>query len=228
MFDILKKLPQSGLNNMLKDIEKKGVTNERVLKAMEEVPRHIFVPFEMKLRSYDDTALPIGHKQTISQPYIVAYMTAALNLRPDDTVLEVGTGSGYQTAVLSKLARRVYSLELNGDLSKQAKTNLSALQIKNVELFVQDGFAGLKEHAPYDAIIVTAAPSHFPGALLEQLSEGGRMIIPVGPSQKDETDENYQWLYLVHKEKGELMQKRLIAVRFVPMVQEQEQEESAN
>lgn len=222
MFDILKKLPQTStwINNMIKDIENKGVLDKSVLKAMAEVPRHLFVPLDMKLRSYLDSALPIGHSQTISQPYIVAYMTAALALKPEDRVLEVGTGSGYQTAILAKLCKHVYSVELNSILSDRAASNLNKLQIKNVSLYVKDGYEGLSENAPYDAIIVTAAPDHFPTTLIEQLGQGGRMVIPVGPCLEDETDENYQWLYSVGKKNDELFKKRLIAVRFVPMVKD--------
>ncbi len=221
MFDILKKLPKGNISRMIKDIENKGVTDRRVLSAMENIPRHIFVPFEMKMRSYDDTALPIGHRQTISQPYIVAYMTASLGLTQNDNVLEIGTGCGYQTAILAGLCKQVYSIEIDKRLSEAAFQNLEKLGIKNANLFIGDGFSGYWQKAPYDAIIVTASPTHIPPCLIEQLAQGGRMIIPVGPNSQEQEDEaNYQWLFLVHKKDGQLEQERLIPVRFVPMVHE--------
>lgn len=201
------------ISKMIEDIEQKGVKDKRVLSVMGNIPRHEFVPKNVKSRSYDDNALPIAEDQTISQPYIVAYMTSALMLGPQDNVLEIGTGSGYQTAVLAGLCNRVCTIELNENLASGAKTLLEKLKIENVDFFVGDGFAGVSEKAPFDAIIVTAAPAFFPPRLAVQLKEGGRMIIPIGP------DETYQWLYLLKKVEGCMLQKRLIPVRFVPMVQ---------
>ncbi len=211
------------IHKMIEDIEQKGVKDKRVLGVMETIPRHEFVPKDIKSRSYDDSALPIAESQTISQPYIVAYMTSALMLKPTDNVLEVGTGSGYQTAVLAELCNRVCTIELNENLATQARLVLNKLKIDNVDFFVGDGFGGVSQSAPFDAIIVTAAPTFFPERLASQLREGGRMIIPIGPNvdakRADESEDSYQWLYLLKKVDGQLFQKRLIPVRFVPMVQ---------
>ncbi|MCW5822519.1 MAG: protein-L-isoaspartate(D-aspartate) O-methyltransferase [Cyanobacteria bacterium TGS_CYA1] len=209
---------------MIEDIEQKGVKDRRVLDVMENIPRHEFVPEKVIARSYDDSALPIAEHQTISQPYIVAYMTSALVLKPNETVLEIGTGSGYQTAILAGLCKRVCTIELNENLALQARSLLKKMKIENVDFFVGDGFGGVSQKAPFDAIIVTAAPTFFPVRLADQLKEGGRMIIPIGPSVTDSPDnkdneDTYQWLYLVKKIDGRLFQKKLIPVRFVPMVQ---------
>lgn len=209
---------------MIEEIEQKGVRDRRVLDVMESIPRHEFVPEKVISRSYDDSALPIAEHQTISQPYIVAYMTSALTLKPDEKVLEIGTGSGYQTAILAGLCKRVCTIELNEKLALQARSLLKKMKIGNVDFFVGDGFGGVSEKAPFDAIIVTAAPPFFPPRLADQLKDGGRMIIPIGPSvteSKDdkESEDAFQWLYLLKKIDGRMIEKKLIPVRFVPMVQ---------
>jgi protein-L-isoaspartate(D-aspartate) O-methyltransferase len=175
------------------------------------VPRHLFVPDEYRAQAYEDHPLPIGEGQTISQPYIVALMTENLALRPTDRVLEIGTGSGYQAAVLSMLAKRVFSIEINGGLARRAAETLSRLGYANVTVRPGDGFFGWKEEAPFDAIIVTCAVETLPPALLDELAEGGRLIAPVGNTQL------FQTLTLVRKKAGRPMVQRLIDVRFVPM-----------
>jgi len=189
------------------------VKNPRVLKAMEEVPRHEFVPEHLRHEAYADYPLPIGHGQTISQPYIVAFMTEQLDPQPTNRVLEIGTGSGYQAAVLSKLVKEVYTIEIVEPLAKQATDTLNRLGCRNVKVKVGDGYQGWPEHAPFDAIMVTCAPEKVPEPLVQQLREGGRMIIPVGPLHD-------QSLYLLEKEKGQIKQKAVLAVRFVPMTRE--------
>lgn len=163
-------------------IEARGVTDPRVLAALRAVPRELFVPAAEQPEAYDDRALPIALGQTISQPYMVASMTAALALTPTDKVLEVGTGSGYQAAVLGKLVREVWSIERHEPLAAEARQRLEALRLSNVHIVVGDGTAGLAEHAPYDAILVTAGAPAVPPALREQLADGGRLVIPVGPA----------------------------------------------
>ncbi|MFP3854238.1 MAG: protein-L-isoaspartate(D-aspartate) O-methyltransferase [Anaerolineales bacterium] len=158
----------------------RNITDERVLEAMEKVPRHEFVPNHLKNSAYTDGPLPIGDGQTISQPYIVAYMSQLLDLNPGDRVLEIGTGSGYQAAVLSHLAGEVYSVERIEELAGKARRTLDSLGIDNVTVVVKDGTEGLEEHAPYDGIIVTAAAPEAPEPLKEQLAEGGKLVIPVG------------------------------------------------
>jgi len=189
-----------------------GVRDERVIEAMQTVPRHRFVPAELVSRAYADAPLPIGYGQTISQPYIVAYMTEMLRVGPGHTVLEVGTGSGYQAAVLSAVVQEVYSIEIVPELGTAAAQRLKELGYKNVHARVGDGYYGWKEHAPYDAIIVTAAASHIPPPLIEQLKPGGRMAIPVGPPMQ------VQYLMLVEKRKdGTVTQRNVMPVRFVPL-----------
>ncbi len=190
-----------------------GVTNERVLTAMGKVPREQFVPGELRGRSYSDRPLPIGYDQTISQPFIVAFMTEKLELKPTDRVLEIGTGSGYQAAVLSELAAEVYSIEIIEPLGKRAEETLRRLGYKNVHVKIGDGYKGWPEHAPYDAVIVTCAPDHVPRPLVEQLKDAGRIIIPVGPTGTQE-------LYLLEKKDGQLRQRAVLPVRFVPMTGE--------
>lgn len=158
----------------------RGIKDKRVLEAMETVPRHLFVPKEYRAYSYNDQPLPIGFGQTISQPYIVAFMTELLALDKEDIVLEVGTGSGYQAAVLSRLVKQVYTIEIVDALAKEAAKQLESIGYSNVEVKAGDGYQGWPEHAPFDAIIVTAAAEHIPQPLIEQLKPGGRMIIPVG------------------------------------------------
>ncbi len=191
----------------------RGVTNERVLTAMRKVPREQFVPEEMRARSYTDRPLPIGYDQTISQPYIVAFMTEKLELKPTDRVLEIGTGSGYQAAILGELAAEVYSIEIIEPLGKGAEGTLKRLGYKNVHVKVGDGYKGWPEHAPFDAVIVTCAPNHVPRPLVEQLKDGGRIIIPVGEAGAQE-------LYLLEKKDGQLRQRAVLPVRFVPMTGE--------
>jgi protein-L-isoaspartate(D-aspartate) O-methyltransferase len=191
-------------------IKRRGIRDPKVLEAMLKVPRHLFVPEQMKELAYGDEPLPIGEGQTISQPYIVAYMTEALKLTGQEKVLEIGTGSGYQTAILAELAREVYTVELIPELSRRAQKVLSELGYQNIHFLVGDGTRGWPEHAPYEAILVSAAPATVPRSLIEQLQENGRLIIPVG------TD--YQELVLVRKKKEGWEEERLIPVRFVPLV----------
>ena len=164
----------------------RGIRDERVLAAMFLVPRHEFVSEEYRDQAYEDHPIPIGEGQTISQPYIVAIMLEALALNPSDTVLEVGTGSGYQTALLAELTRQVYSVERHEALARTAQDTLARLGFNNVEVLVGDGSHGLPEHAPFDAIVVSAAAPQIPPPLFEQLREGGRMVIPVGPAHAQE------------------------------------------
>lgn len=192
-------------------IENRGITNQRVLDAMKKVPRHRFVPKKVRHLAYNDYPLPIGEDQTISQPYIVALMTEILNPDGDKTVLEIGTGSGYQAAILAELYKQVYTIEIIDSLGKQSKKRLSELGYRNVHVKIGDGYKGWKEHSPFDAIIVTCAPSHIPEPLKEQLAEGGKMIIPVGKLHD-------QKLLLLVKEKGIINEKEVIPVRFVPMM----------
>ncbi|MCW1926568.1 protein-L-isoaspartate(D-aspartate) O-methyltransferase [Luteolibacter arcticus] len=195
-------------------IERRGVKDPRVLEAMRKVPRHEFVPEDQRHEAYDDRPLPIGHGQTISQPYIVAFMTEALGLKGTEKVLEVGTGSGYQAAVLSGLAKEVFTIEIVEPLGKQAAEVLKKLGYKNVSVRTGDGYRGWREEAPFDAIIVTCAPDAVPEPLVHQLAEGGRMIIPVGPEGKT------QQLVLLKKRHGKLHQQEILPVRFVPMTGE--------
>jgi len=191
-------------------IEARGVTDPRVLKAMREVKRHLFVPTASVADAYEDFPLPIGEGQTISQPYIVALMTEMLAPKPGDRVLEIGTGSGYQAAVLSRLVADVYSIEVVKSLSDQARENLAQQGYTNVHLLVGDGYNGWPAEAPFDGIIVTAAPPEVPPKLVDQLKDGGRMVIPVGT--------NYQELMLIEKKDGKVTRRVVTAVRFVPMV----------
>lgn len=189
----------------------RGIANPRILDAMRTVPRHAFVPEEVRELAYDDRPLPIGHGQTISQPYIVAFMTEKLDPAPGDRVLEIGTGSGYQAAVLSRLVKEVYTIEIVAPLADSAKQALAATGCDNVFVKIGDGYQGWAEHAPFDAIIVTAAPDHVPRPLIEQLKEGGRMAIPVGGSN------SAQMLKIYRKHGDELKVEEELPVRFVPM-----------
>ncbi len=196
---------------MVKDqLAARGITDERVLDAMRSVPRHEFVSEKYRHEAYDDHPLPIGYDQTISQPYVVALMTAQLRPEPNHRVLEIGTGSGYQAAVLSKLVAEVYSIEIVEPLAKSAEAILQRLGCKNVQVKLGDGYKGWPEHAPFDSIIVTCAPDHVPQPLVDQLKEGGRMVIPVGPPVAQE-------LYVMQKSNSQLRQSVLVDVRFVPM-----------
>jgi len=188
----------------------RGVENRRVLDALRSVPRHLFVSSDMRRMAYADQPLPIGHGQTISQPYIVGYMTDIINPRKDDVVLEIGTGSGYQAAVLSPLVKEVFTVEIIEELAASAKERLAELEYDNVHVRHADGYHGWKEHAPFDAIIVTAAAEHIPPPLVAQLRDGGVMVIPVGSSFRT------QYLMLVEKKDGEISTRTLMPVRFVP------------
>lgn len=191
----------------------RGIRDERVLRAMGSVPRHLFVPAEFSSSAYMDGPLPIGASQTISQPYIVAYMTQLLAVEAGDKVLEVGTGSGYQAAVLSHLAGQVYSLERVPRLAEQARRVLQLLEIDNVEILIRDGSLGLPEQAPFDAIVVTAAGPRAPEPLKDQLAEGGHLVIPVGSRQGQVLE---RWT----RRQRELDVERLAPVAFVPLIGE--------
>ena len=197
-----------------RQIEARGITDPDVLKAMKTVPRHLFVPIKYQENAYGDYPLPIGQDQTISQPYIVAFMTAALHIKPKDRILEIGTGSGYQAAVLAELDCEVYSIEIIGSLGERAKETLGRLGYGNVHVKIGDGHKGWPEKAPFDAIIVTCAPEKIPQPLVQQLKEGGRMIIPVGESG------GIQHLVLAVKKGDRLVFRSVLPVRFVPMVTE--------
>ncbi len=192
-------------------LEAWGISDPRVLDAMRRVPRELFVPDAEQDAAYYDGALPIGEGQTISQPFVVAYMTEMLRLRGPEKVLEIGTGSGYQTAVLSLLAAEVYTVERIARLSRQAQQTLAAFGAGNVDYLVGDGSLGWPEHAPYDAILVTCAAPAAPQPLVEQLADGGRMIVPVGPR-------GYQDLVLVCRSGDRTTQDRLSPVAFVPLI----------
>lgn len=195
-------------------IASRGVRDPRVLEAMRLVPRHLFVPDEIRRHAYADTPLPIGHNQTISQPYIVAFMSEAMELKPTDRVLEIGTGSGYQAAVLAHLAADVYTIEILEPLGKQAEALLERLGYRNVHVRIGDGYRGWPEAAPFDAIMVTAAPDHVPQPLIDQLREGGRLVLPVGRYNQE--------LIRIRKEGGRTRRETLLPVRFVPMTGEAE------
>ena len=197
-------------------IEKRGVSDDRVLDAMRKVPRELFTPDGEKNRAYRDGPLPIGCGQTISQPYIVAYMTEQLSVGSGDRVLEIGTGCGYQTAVLAELAEHVYTMEIIADLSERSQKILNRLGYENISYRVGDGSLGWPEHAPFDAIMVTAAPGGIPRELKKQMARGGRMIIPAGTfSQK---------IYKLVRTEEEYIEEPLIGVRFVPMTGKIERE----
>ena len=199
---------------------RRAVKDERVLAAMQLVPRHEFVPEELRREAYIDSPLPIGEGQTISQPYIVATMTEALQVEPEDKVLEIGTGSGYQAAVLAELALEVYTIEIVRELGERAGRDLKRLGYSNVYTRIGDGYRGWPEAAPFDKIIVTAAPDHVPQPLVEQLKPGGRMIIPVG------REYGVQQLQLIEKlEDGTTKTATLEPVRFVPLTGEAQRNE---
>jgi protein-L-isoaspartate(D-aspartate) O-methyltransferase len=197
-------------------IARRGVTDERVLEAIRTVKRHLFVLEKLKDSAYADRPLPIGYSQTISQPYIVAFMTQAAQLGPDDRVLEIGTGSGYQAAVLAEIVKEVYTIEIVEPLAESARLLLESMGYQNIKVKYGDGYKGWQEHAPFDAIVVTAAPAQIPMELVNQLKEGGRMVVPVG--------EFYQKLYLITKTETGFDKKALLPVRFVPMVHSTENE----
>jgi protein-L-isoaspartate(D-aspartate) O-methyltransferase len=190
----------------------RGITNKLVLEAMRRVPRHQFVAPHLEGQAYDDQALPIGHGQTISQPYIVALMTERLALKPGERVLEVGTGSGYQAAVLAEITTNVYTIEIVKPLYELALKQLKAVGFPEDHVRLGDGYLGWEEKAPFDAIIVTAAPDHIPPPLIKQLKPGGRMIIPIGGSQET------QHLVVVEKDnEGQMKARKILPVRFVPL-----------
>jgi len=199
-------------------IEARGVRDPRVLAAMRKVPRHLFVPPKFQPLAYTDSPLPIGYDQTISQPYIVAFMTEALQLKPEDRVLEIGTGSGYQAAVLAEPTREVYSIEIVEPLAKEAAERLLSLGYRNIHVRAGDGYRGWPEAAPFDAIIVTAAPTHVPAPLLDQLREGGRLVLPLGRGIQD--------LVRIQKTSHGLKRETLLPVLFVPMVGEAQKPDS--
>ena len=191
----------------------RDITNVRVLAVMGTVPRHEFVPERLRPDAYNDQPLPIGHGQTISQPYVVAFMTERLDPKPTDRVLEIGTGSGYQAAVLAGLVAEVYTIEIISDLAQRAAADLKRLGCTNVHTRAGDGYQGWPEAAPFDSIIVTCAPEQVPQPLIDQLKDGGRIIIPIGPAWKQE-------LVLLRKRGGKLEQQSVMPVLFVPMTRE--------
>jgi len=195
-------------------IQARGVTNKRVLAALQKIERHRFVPAKYRNQAYEDHPLPIGEGQTISQPYIVGLMTSLVE--PDNTikVLEIGTGSGYQAAVLAEICEFVYTIEVIPSLGKKAKLLLNDLKYKNIKVKIGDGYKGWKKFAPFDAIVVTCAPSHVPEPLKQQLREGGKMVIPVG-------ERFMQYIKVLTKKEGEIIEETVIPVRFVPMINEE-------
>lgn len=209
---------QAERNRMVRtQIKARGITDQAVLRAMRRVERHKLVPDAQKPHAYRDGPLPIGYGQTISQPYIVAYMTQAVRPKKDHNVLEIGTGSGYQAAVLAEIVDQVYSVEIIRPLGLRAKRDLKALKYENINLLIADGYHGWQKHAPYDAIVVTAAAEYIPPPLIKQLKDGGRMIIPVGSPFMT------QQLVLVEKRDGKTRSRNLMPVRFVPLTREKEE-----
>jgi protein-L-isoaspartate(D-aspartate) O-methyltransferase len=194
-------------------LKPRGIHDERVLAAMAKVPREEFVPENLRAQSYSDAALPIGHDQTISQPFIVGFMTEQLRPQPTDRVLEIGTGSGYQAAILAELVKDIYTIEIIEPLAKDASARLARLDYKNAHVKTGDGFQGWPEVAPFDAIIVTCAPDKVPQPLSQQLKEGGRMIVPVGNGID-------QQLFLLEKKDGQIAERAILPVRFVQMAGE--------
>jgi protein-L-isoaspartate(D-aspartate) O-methyltransferase len=190
-------------------LRSRDIRDARVLDVMRKVPRHLFVPEPLRARAYEDSPLPIGYQQTISQPYIVAFMTQGLEVEPAHRVLEIGTGSGYQAAVLASLAARVYSIEIVEPLAARARSALAAMGYKNVEVRTGNGYLGWPEHAPYDRVMVTAAPDEVPPTLVQQLRVGGLMAIPVGDARQE--------LRILRRTAAGLETLRTLPVRFVPM-----------
>ncbi len=195
-----------------RQLRDRGIADDAVLTAIMAVPRHRFVPSELARNAYDDRPLPIGYSQTISQPYVVAFMTEAAALRPDSRVLEIGTGSGYQAAVLAEIANRVYTIEIVPELAERSGALLTELGYDNIEARAGDGYRGWPGAAPFDAIVVTAAPDHVPPALVEQLAVGARMVIPVGNFFQD--------ILIVTKTDTGTTTESVLPVRFVPMTGE--------
>jgi protein-L-isoaspartate(D-aspartate) O-methyltransferase len=208
-------LSRARADMVTRQIAARGVQDTSVLDAMRVVPRHLFVPEQYRGEAYEDYPLPIGEGQTISQPYIVGSMTEALELEPEDTVLEIGTGSGYQAAVLAEIASAVYTIEIIEVLGRRAESTLTSLHYDNVHVLVGDGYRGWPEHAPFDAIIVTAAPDHIPQPLVDQLAIGGRMVLPLG--------KHHQSLVALTKTPEGVVREDRFGVRFVPMTGEAEE-----
>ena len=198
------------------DIKGRGIKDKKVLDTMARVPRHLFVEERLRERAYADYPLPIGDGQTISQPYVVALMTEALRLRPGDRVLEIGTGSGYQAAVLAEIVKDVYTIEIRKSLADMSEKRFREFGYKNVKVKYADGYFGWEEYAPFDAIIITASANHIPPPLIRQIKEGGRLIIPLGNTVY------YQTLTLLTKKKGDLDVEQMGSVAFVPMIGEAE------
>jgi protein-L-isoaspartate(D-aspartate) O-methyltransferase len=194
----------------------RDITDRKVLEVMGRVPRHRFVPDDLQRRAYEDRPLPIGHGQTISQPYIVALMTQLVAPKPGDRALDIGTGSGYQAAVLAELCKEVYGIEIVEPLADESKKRLAGLGYKNVTLRCGDGYRGWKEHAPFDVIVVAASPDHVPQPLIDQLAPGGRLVIPVGGYPQ-------QLTLLTRQPDGKVVRKRVAPVMFVPMTGEAQQ-----
>lgn len=199
-----------------KQLMARDITDAAVLGAMRKVPRHLFVPGELRDQSYTDGPLPIGQGQTISQPYIVAYMTQALKLGSKDRVLEIGTGSGYQAAVLGEVVDSVFTIEIVENLGIMARERLTQLGYMNILVKIGDGYHGWEEKGPFDAIMVTAGAPKIPQPLLDQLKDGGRLIIPLGP------DNSIRQLVIAHKKNGKIKTRNLIPVRFVPFTRQPE------
>ncbi len=204
---------QQRMKMIRQQLRARGIENPEILAAFEKVPRHRFVPERLKKYAYQDRPLPIGEDQTISQPYIVALMTRSIEPKKTDQILEIGTGSGYQAAILAELSDQVYTIEIIESLAESARRALSESGYENVFVKTGDGFKGWPEHAPFDAIVVTCSPEKVPEPLKDQLAEGGRMVIPVGQKY----DQN---LVLLEKKEGQLIKKQILPVRFVPMVDE--------
>ena len=196
--------------DLVEELRSEGINSQSVLEAMLKVPRHEFVPASYRHQAYQNRPLPIGHDQTISQPYIVAYMTEAAEIASDEKVLEIGTGSGYQAAVLGELAKEVYTIEIIPELAEGARTVLNRLGYKNVEVRAGNGYLGWPEKAPFDAIVVTAAPDQVPQALVQQLAVKGKMVVPVGT--------NFQEMTIISKTESGVVERKTIPVAFVPMV----------
>ncbi|MFP4158156.1 MAG: protein-L-isoaspartate(D-aspartate) O-methyltransferase [Desulfobacterales bacterium] len=206
--------PEKRAEMIREQIRGRGIEDQEILDAFEKVERHRFVPERLRKYAYQDRALPIGKGQTISQPYIVALMTRAIEPEDTDRVLEIGTGSGYQAAILAELCKEVYTIEIIESLGKSAGNILSELDYANVHVRIGDGYKGWPDQAPFDAIIVTCAPDEIPDPLKQQLAEGGRMVIPVGKNYE-------QNLVLLEKKQGELVKKQIVPVAFVPMLNEE-------
>ena len=199
-----------------KQLKPRGIKDERVLTAMSKVPREEFIPADARPDAYEDGPLPIGYDQTISQPYVVAFMTEQLRPKPGDRVLEIGSGSGYQAAILAECVADVYTIEIVEPLAKTAEATLKRLGYKNVHINVGDGYKGWPKEAPFDAIIVTCAPEQVPQPLIDQLKDGGRMVIPVG-------ERFAQQLYLLEKKNGQMKESVTLPVRFVPMLRSKQE-----